>query len=184
MGCAIQSRLRDEQTTVLAIGQAELDLASPAAEQTLSDILRPSDAIIILAAAQLGRKLDKTAFSTNRSIVVAACSAIRRLGCEQLTYVSSDAVYPYSTTPIAETVEPKPDSLYGEMHLAREALLETAKVAATATLRISQVFGPNDPHRAYGPGQMLTSAINRKRMVIYGNGEEFGITYISMMSPT
>jgi len=102
----------------------------------------------------------------------ALCKAIIAVGCAHVLYMSSDSVYPFERATINEHTPSVPSTLYALMHRARETMLGNLGSLPLAILRVTQVYGPGDPHRAYGPGRMVRSALNEGRIVLYGTGEE------------
>ncbi len=90
---------------------------------------------------------------------------------EYIVYLSSDAVYPY-TGLITESTPIRPGSPYGTMHSIREAALIESVGDRLLIARLTQVYGPGDPHDTYGPSRMLKQAERGKPLEIFGNGEE------------
>lgn len=91
--------------------------------------------------------------------------------CADITYLSSDMVYPYDVT-VTEDLLPVPDSVYGEMHLAREKALLDAVGNRLLIARLAQVYGSGDTHNAYGPCRMLREASLGGPIIVKGRGEE------------
>jgi len=150
----------------------ELDLSAPEGAHLLATLLKPTDAVVMLAASNSGARLDPDSFVANAAMGAAFCKAVRTAGCSHIVYLSTDAVYPFKAEPIHEDVEPVPTSLYALMHLAREAMLRRLQGPPIAILRVAQVYGAGDPHGAYGPGRMVRSALREGRIVLYGAGQE------------
>ena len=90
-----------------------------------------------------------------------------------LLYVSSDAVYSDSPDPLTESSAAAPDSLHGQMHVARElmfgASLENTPFGA---LRPTLIYGAADPHNGYGPNRFRRLVQEGKPISLFGNGEE------------
>lgn len=172
LGRAIYQRLMANDIETISLTSRDLDLAGPEAGTALAEMVRPTDALIMLAAVKPGRHQDEEAFAANLAMGSTLCRAVRQRGCAHLLYVSSDAVYPFAPEPIRENVTPAPSSLYAQMHLARETMLSGTGAVPTALLRLTQVYGPGDPHDAYGPNRMVRSALRDGRIVLYGSGEE------------
>jgi UDP-glucose 4-epimerase len=91
--------------------------------------------------------------------------------CAHVTYLSSDMIYPYDV-PVTEDLVPAPDTVYGEMHLAREKALSDVVGNRLLIARLAQVYGPGDSHNAYGPCRMLSEALLGGPIVVKGRGEE------------
>jgi nucleoside-diphosphate-sugar epimerase len=126
----------------------------------------------MFATREPGRRLDEQAFVANVTMAANVCNAVRETKCQHLIYISSEAVYPFVNFSIREDLRPSPLSLYGLMHLSREIMFSGVDGAQLAVLRLAQVYGVEDPHGAYGPKRMVTSALAEGRIVLYGTGEE------------
>jgi UDP-glucose 4-epimerase len=172
LGRDLLARLAQTDIETLALSSRELDLSSPNAADELAAILKPTDAVVLLAATKSGLRLDDDGFVANVSMGAAFCNAVKRVGCAHVVYLSSDALYPFMTTAIREDVAPVPTSLYALMHLARETMLRRINDTPVAILRVTQVYGAGDPHGAYGPARMVRSALREGRIVLYGAGPE------------
>jgi len=171
LGGVLLRLLSQNRIETIAPSSHDLDLSSAGAPRTLAEILRPSDALIMLAALKGGRDLDEDGFVANVAMGATVCRAVRQAGCGHVIYISSDALYPFTTEPVREGLPPRADTLYALMHLARETMLQTLD-SPLAILRIAQVYGSGDPHQSYGPSRMIQSALREGRIVLYGSGEE------------
>jgi nucleoside-diphosphate-sugar epimerase len=58
------------------------------------------------------------------------------------------------------------------MHLAREVMLANAYAGPLCLLRPTLIYGAADPHNGYGPNRFLRLAMDRKDIVLFGEGEE------------
>jgi len=146
----------------------ELDLSSPTAGRELAALLRPTDAVVMLAATKPGRQLDDRAFVANVSMAAALSGAIRERTCSHLIYLSSDAVYEFTPEPIRENSRISASHLYSLMHLARETMLAKIGELPVAILRSTQVYGLGDSHAAYGPNRMIRSAVQEGQIILFG----------------
>lgn len=93
----------------------------------------------------------------------------------RMIYISSDAVFCENLPPLTENDQPCPNSLYGNMHLARERMLTDACTALGVPLlivRLCAVYGPGDTHNAYGPNRFVRSALKNGTIDLFGGGEE------------
>jgi nucleoside-diphosphate-sugar epimerase len=100
------------------------------------------------------------------------CKALATASPRHVVYVSSDAVYRDSKTPLTERSCAEPSSLHGAMHLARELMLQSVVSAPFAILRPSLLYGASDPHNGYGPNRFRRLAAAGKEIVLFGEGEE------------
>jgi nucleoside-diphosphate-sugar epimerase len=108
----------------------------------------------------------------NIQMVEAVCNALQQRPVAHVVYVSSDAVYEDSESPLNEESCAEPNSLHGVMHLAREIALRQAHSGPLALLRPTLVYGPGDPHNGYGPNRFVRLAAAGKEIVLFGEGEE------------
>jgi nucleoside-diphosphate-sugar epimerase len=171
IGGAIVSRLRAENTPVLALGRKELDLEATNAGEALAGTLRADDALVVVSAKAPCK--NAAMLIDNIRMMAAVCEALARRAVAHVVYVSSDAVYADGPVPLTEATPTAPTSLHGAMHLARELLL-TAAVGQTpfAILRPTLVYGAGDPHNGYGPNRFRRLANKGEPIVLFGLGEE------------
>lgn len=172
VGHSLVGALRRDKVDVLPLTSTDLDLTDPYAGHYLSGLLRPTDSIVFLAAVTPGSRHDEQAFMANIVMASAVCQAVRQRGCQHIVYISSDAVYPFTSEPIREDTPVGDKSLYALMHRAREAMLDELRSVPVAILRLTQVYGFGDTHNAYGPNRMIRSAVSDGRVVLFGSGEE------------
>lgn len=172
LGRGIQALLTESAIDSLILSSMDLNLSASDAAARLASMLRPTDSIVMLAATKPGRRLDEEGLVANIAMGASVCKAIRASGCSHLVYLSSDAVYPFGTEPIVEETTTAANTLYAAMHLEREVMFNNLEGMPVAILRSTQVYGPGDHHRAYGPVRMAHSAVSEGRIVLYGSGEE------------
>jgi UDP-glucose 4-epimerase len=172
LGRALVERIADAGIEVSPVDSRDLDLSSPSAGRALAQRLRPTDAVVLLAALKPGRQLDSEGFARNLAMAATVCEAVTEARCTHVVYVSTDAVYPFTGGAVREDLAPQPESLYALMHLSRERMMRGIEGADVAILRVAQVYGAGDPHSAYGPTRMVRSALTEGRIVLYGSGEE------------
>jgi nucleoside-diphosphate-sugar epimerase len=172
VGRNLLGRLATVASDIVAPVSRDLDLSAPDGAHLLATLLRPTDAVVMLAASNSGARLDPDSFVANAAMGAAFWNAVRTAGCCHVVYLSSDAVYPFRAEPIDEDVDPVPGSLYALMHLARETMLRRLEGPPVAILRVAQIYGAGDPHGAYGPGRMVRSALREGRIALYGAGQE------------
>jgi UDP-glucose 4-epimerase len=156
----------------LGLGSRDVDLSEPAASARLTELLRPRDVLVFLAALTPDKGRDSGALMRNLAMGRAVCEATRSVELAQLIYASSDAVYSFATTSISEETPAIPLDLYGAMHRTRELMLAAEAKAPLAILRLTAIFGAGDTHNSYGPNRFLRQAIKDGRVPLFGNGEE------------
>lgn len=170
IGGAITKSLRASGISTLALSRVEMDLLLPTAVDALATLLQPND-VLVLASANAPCK-DLAMLRDNLSMIETVCTALQRQPVAQVVYISSDAVYKDSTSPLTEESCAEPNSLHGVMHLAREVALRQAYAGPLALVRPTLVYGLNDPHNGYGPNRFRRLAAQGQDIVLFGEGEE------------
>jgi len=170
IGGAITHHLRASGISTLPLPRLEIDLLSPKAVEVLLTLLQPSDVLVVASANAPCKEL--AMLRENLSMIETVCAALQRCNVGQVIYISSDAVYKDSGSPITEASCAEPNSLHGIMHLAREVALRQAYAGPLALVRPTLVYGLNDPHNGYGPNRFRRLAAQGQDIVLFGEGEE------------
>ena len=165
---AILRRLKKADIAVEGLGRPRLDLLDPRSIELLS--LRPDDALVFASAKAPCKNLEM--LRENLAMAQTVCAALKRQPVAHVVYISSDAVYKDSSTPITEESPAEPASYHGAMHLTREIALRTEYAGPVALVRPTLVYGPEDPHNGYGPNRFRRLAEAGKDIVLFGEGEE------------
>jgi nucleoside-diphosphate-sugar epimerase len=168
-------RLTQECLDFRAVGSAEVDLTRPESVTRLQELLRADDSLVIMSALTPEKGKDPATFTKNILMIAHVCAALERQDCRHVLYLSSDAVYPDSDTPMTEESLVSPKGLYATMHLAREQMLEVTTAKAQIPLclvRPCAVYGAGDTHNSYGPNRFIRSALANGRIELFGEGEE------------
>jgi nucleoside-diphosphate-sugar epimerase len=164
-------RLVDMGAPALGLARGDIDLLVPGAAIKLAAMLRPTDALVAVAAIAPCKTLDM--LIDNVRLTKAIAAALTAAPVAQVVNISSDAVYADGPLPLSGASPAAPTTLHGVMHLAREiALAEAAKGAPYATLRPTLIYGASDPHNGYGPNRFRRLAAEGKDIVLFGEGEE------------
>ncbi|MBI3506679.1 MAG: NAD(P)-dependent oxidoreductase [Proteobacteria bacterium] len=172
IGRTLQARLEREDVATLPLGRTDFDLAADGADRTLAGLLLESDAVVFLSAITPDRDRGRAAFLANTRMGANFCAAIETRPVAHVVYVSSDAVYPFRTALIDETVPAEPADLYGAMHRARELMVLAAARCPVAVLRPTAVWGDGDTHNGYGPNRFARQAAQDGCVMLFGGGEE------------
>jgi UDP-glucose 4-epimerase len=167
VGGAMIARLGDVE--VLLLTRAELNLTDDDAAGRLAALLRPSDAVVAIAAKAPCRNVDD--FAVNTAIIRTLATALATQPVSHLVNISSDAVYGDERVPLTEQSAAAPGSLHGAMHLAREIALRGLGLPL-AILRPTLIYGATDPHNGYGPNQFRRKANVGEDIPLFGDGEE------------
>ncbi|MFA4910598.1 MAG: NAD-dependent epimerase/dehydratase family protein [Desulfobacteria bacterium] len=167
---AAQRRLEALNIPVLALTQAMLDLAYQDAGTRLANILHPDDSLLFVAAKAPVKS--EAMLIENLRMCESVCEALKKTPVKYVVYISSDAVYADSDSPLTESSCAQPGSLHGVMHLAREVMLSNAWQGPLCFLRPTLIYGKDDPHNGYGPNRFLRLTAAGKDIDLFGDGEE------------
>jgi UDP-glucose 4-epimerase len=83
-------------------------------------------------------------------------------------------VYGFAFNPVTEATPVAPGSYYAAAKYAGEQLMQfsVGKSMPLLTLRVTGVYGPGDPHSAYGPNTFARTLARERTIRLFGNGEE------------
>ncbi len=170
IGGTCLKHVREQQVPVIGLTRSEIDLLSEDAASTLARHIEPDDALVVISARAPVK--DNDMLLDNIAMMKNVCSALEQKQPKHIIYISSDAVYADSTTPLTENSCAEPGSLHGAMHLTRELMLAQVAKAPLAILRPTLVYGLEDPHNGYGPNRFRRLAVAGEDIVLFGEGEE------------
>jgi nucleoside-diphosphate-sugar epimerase len=170
VGGEVARRLAFKGWKVSALRSADLDLTTENAGEKLSARFEAGDTLVFVSAKAPVKSPDMLV--ANLRMAQAVLQACEKTVPAHLVYVSSDAVYADEPRPLSETTPTAPSSLHGVMHLARELMLQTLGNVPLAVVRPTLIYGEGDPHNGYGPNQFLRLALEKKPIVLFGEGEE------------
>jgi len=172
IGAALKRQLAAHAVPTLALTSSDVNLADAGAAEMLSTLLRPSDAVVMLAALTPDKGSDISTLMRNLAMMQSLCAAIKKTGCTHLVYFSSDAVYDTDVSRVTEDTPASPQSLYGAMHYTREIMARNLDEVPLLILRPTIVYGLDDTHNSYGPNRFRRSALKDSRITLFGGGEE------------
>lgn len=170
VGGAIKCSLDAAGIDVLALTRKELDLLGDGAAGRLTQMVRPTDSIVMVSAVAPVKTVPM--LMQNLRMAEAVCAALAGNPVSHLVYVSSDAVYADDANPVTEASYCGPSTLHGMMHAARELMFKSATIAPVAMLRPTLIYGAADPHNGYGPNRFRRQAEQGEPITIFGEGEE------------
>ncbi len=170
VGSTIVAHLKAAGIPTLGLSSSEIDLLADDAATRLAGRLEADDAVVLVSA--LAPCKDVPTLVRNLRMVEAVSAALREVPPSHLVYISSDAVYADSSSPLTEESAASAPSLHGAMHRAREVALGTAVDAPVAILRPSLLYGAADPHNGYGPNRFRRIARDGGKISLFGGGEE------------
>ena len=172
IGAAIRGRIEAQGIPAIALTSAELNLAEAAAADKLAALLKPSDAVVMLAALTPDKGRDIATLMKNLAMMQSVCAAIEKSGCVHLVYFSSDAVYDTAVSRVTEDTPASPQDLYGAMHYTREIMARSLAKVPVLVLRPTLVYGLGDTHNSYGPNRFRRAAQKDGKITLFGGGEE------------
>ena len=172
IAAAIRAHLEVHGVQHLAFGSDQIDLTDSASADKLASALKPSDAVVMLAAITPDKGRDVTALMKNLAMMQTVCAAIEKTGCTQLIYFSSDAVYAPDVSRVSEEIPASPRDLYGAMHYTRELMASGLAETPVLILRPTLVYGVKDSHNSYGPNRFRRAARKDDKISLFGDGEE------------
>ena len=167
---SVQKRLINLKIKVIGLTRKKIDLSQKKSQEILSKIINHNDTILFVAA-KAPVKNEKMLIK-NLQIALNICEVIKNKKIKHFIYLSSDAVYADSKKKLNENSKTIPESLHGIMHLTREIMLSQIKNLPLCIVRPTLIFGANDPHNGYGPNRFVKLGVNKKNIVLFGNGEE------------
>ena len=171
----IRKALDKTKVPCLTLGSKEVDLTNPVAADQLSGILHADDVLIFSSAMTPDKGRDSATLMKNVRMAENVCSSLRKAGCAQVIYISSDAVYDNRSPLVSEASSCEPGDLYALAHTIREELLaEECQKSGTplVVLRPCAIYGARDTHNSYGPNRFIRSAMKEGKITLFGHGEE------------
>jgi UDP-glucose 4-epimerase len=173
LGKRLAGRLAESGIPILALGSSEIDLTASNAADELAKRLQPGDAVVMLAALTPDKGRDRATLMRNLAMADAVCNAIAKAAVSHVVYISSDAVYPFTSGRVDESSPAAPADLYGVMHRTREIMIsEACQTMPCAILRPTAVYGAGDTHNSYGPNRFRRQAAADGKIILGGAGEE------------
>lgn len=172
IGAALKRQLEAQDVPTLALTSSAVNLADAGAAEALAMLLKPTDAVVMLAALTPDKGRDIPTLMKNLAMMQSVCAALEKSGCAHLVYFSSDAAYDTAASLVAENTPPSPQDLYGAMHCTREIMARNLDKASLLILRPTLVYGLDDTHNAYGPNRFRRAARQQGKITLFGAGEE------------
>ncbi len=173
LGKALLAALDAAGVRSLGLASADLDLLAGDAAERLAGMLTGEDAVVVLSALTPDRGRDIATLMRNLRMAEAVCAALKATPVSHVVYMSSDAVYPFTSGLVSEDSPAAPADLYGTMHRTREIMFaDTVRESPLACLRCTLVLAADDTHNSYGPNRFRRQAAAEGRIVLGGGGEE------------
>lgn len=175
IGRSIEKALVREGAEVIGHSSRTLDLTRPEALSIIDAIVDPDAVLVFAAALTPDRGQNIGTLMTNLAMAANVGQYLETHPVGRCVYLSSDAVYGFEDNPVTEATPPAPASYYALAKYAAERLLEcvaAARGVSLLCLRVTAVFGPGDPHSAYGPNAFARSLARERALQLFGDGEE------------
>jgi len=173
VGRHVAQNLADKNIPTVSVTRKEVDLLQSDAQDKLSAILQPEDALVVISAIAPCKSAEQ--LISNLQMIQPVCEVVRDKAEElsHVVYISSDAVYADDVSLATESSKVEPSSFHGMMHAARELMIKSAAGnMPVAILRPSVLYGAEDPHNGYGPNRFFRLAKDNQNITLFGGGEE------------
>ena len=160
---------------VIGHSSTTIDLRRPEALGALDGMLDPETALVLVSALTPDKGQSVDTFMTNLTMVANVTRYLEQRRAGLCAYVSSDAVYGFDINPVDETTPAAPAGYYALAKYAGERLVQLAGTSGgtpVLVLRLTGVYGPGDPHGAYGPNAFARSLARERGLRLFGSGEE------------
>jgi UDP-glucose 4-epimerase len=175
IGRALSARLARDGVPVVPHTSRTLDLTRPEALGALDEALGADTALVFASALTPDRGQTPETFMANVAMAGNLAKHLQGRAVGLCVYVGSDAVYGFDANPVTESTPVNPGGYYALSKYAGERVMEYAARAAgfpLLTFRVTGVYGPGDPHGAYGPNAFARSLARDRSVRIFGEGEE------------
>ncbi len=161
--------LKKNNHNFVTISKKKIDLTKKQSTNKLSKILKSNDILVFISAIAPVKNFRM--LIQNLEICHNVFTVLKSKKIKYFLYVSSDAVYSDSKTPINEKSKTEPENLHGFMHLMRENILKLLGIKM-CIVRPTLVYGASDPHNGYGPNKFVRNAQLKRNIFLFGKGEE------------
>lgn len=152
-----------------------LDLTRPEALSVLDGVVGADTTLVFASALTPDKGQNIGTLMTNLEMAANVSRYVEAHPVGRCVYVGSDAVYGFDFNPVTERTPVGPGSYYALAKYASERMLEyvaTSRGFPLLSLRVAGVYGPGDPHSAYGPNTFARSLARDRTVRLFGNGEE------------
>ena len=168
---AVENILKLKHKKYISLPRKKIDLKKISNFKKLKKIINNKDVVFFVAAKAPVKNLKM--FEYNVKMMVNFCKTFSDTDINKIVYISSDAVYSDSKKKLKEFNLKEPNNWHGLMHIVREKVLKNNfNYKKILILRPTLVYGKNDPHNGYGPNKFKKDSVLRKKIFIFGKGEE------------
>jgi nucleoside-diphosphate-sugar epimerase len=152
-----------------------LDLTRAGALAALDPVLGAGTALVFASALTPDRGQTPQTLMANVAMATNLARYLQDNPVGLCVSVGSDAVYGFDANPVTEDTPANPAGYYALGKFAAERVMDLVARSAgfpLLSLRVTGVYGPGDPHGAYGPNGFARSLAKDKSLRIFGEGEE------------
>jgi nucleoside-diphosphate-sugar epimerase len=175
VGHALVRYLEAQGEAVLGHSSTTLDLRAAGSIKQLGHDADDLTTLHLVAALTPERGVGLAGLADNLAMVLNVGRFVERTRLRKCVYFSSDAVYGMRPEPVDESAPIDAGNLYALSKLNGERILEHAAKASgvpLVILRVTGVYGPGDPHNAYGPNRFVRAIAEGQPVQLFGQGEE------------
>ena len=175
IGRALQARLGREGVAVVGHTSKTLDLTRAEALRVLDPVLGPDAALVFASALTPDRGQSPETLLANVAMATNLARYLQDHAVGLCVNVGSDAVYGFDVNPVTEDTPVCPAGYYALGKFTAERVMDLAARSGKVpllSLRVTGVYGPGDPHGAYGPNAFARSLAKDRSLRIFGEGEE------------
>ena len=167
---SIKKYLKKVKYNFIVLGSKRYDLTNSKNIKKINKILSNDDIILFTSSIAPSKTFQE--FNKNITMSLNMIKAIGEKKIYKFVYLSSDAVYKDTKSPINEKTEAVPTTLHGLMHVTRERIFSSFFYKKMLVVRPTLIYGENDPHNGYGPNSFILLAKKNLNIKLFGKGEE------------
>lgn len=167
---SIKKYLEKVKYNFIVLGSKRYDLTNSKNIKKINKILSNDDIILFTSSIAPSKTFQE--FNKNITMSLNMIRAIGEKKINKFVYLSSDAVYKDTKSPINEKTEADPNTLHGLMHVTRERIFSSFFYKKMLVVRPTLIYGENDPHNGYGPNSFIRLAKKNLNIKLFGKGEE------------
>ena len=167
---SIKKYLKKVKYNFIVLGSKRYDLTNSKNIKKINKILSNDDIILFTSSIAPSKTFQE--FNKNITMSLNMIKAIGEKKIYKFVYLSSDAVYKDTKSPINEKTEADPNTLHGLMHVTRERIFSSFFCKKMLVVRPTLIYGENDPHNGYGPNSFIRLAKKNLNIKLFGKGEE------------
>ena len=167
---SIKKYLEKVKYNFIVLGSKRYDLTNSKNIKKINKILSNDDIILFTSSIAPSKTFQE--FNKNITMSLNMIRAIGEKKINKFVYLSSDAVYKDTKSPINEKTEADPNTLHGLMHVTRERIFSSFFCKKMLVVRPTLIYGENDPHNGYGPNSFIRLAKKNLNIKLFGKGEE------------